>query len=257
MHIEKIRLLVEKQMNNAEDDDIKIRKTCEKIPELWKKTYAHLGKIKAAETTEKKTNYFVRARSVISEIKDCVERTGLSFSEDGESPLKERLFGCCACNDPVHPTFDATNVGKHVDVDFDRFFYIDKSDFALHPDADFLRLTPEQPVGLLGLFPVKFVKELENVLIVRKTSTKPKKFIQWVSYPITVQLNMYSPLFDPDGKVNKKSLHVAKGYCDKRVKGAKVNEKFQFVRMGYFSVDKRSKKKKLVFNLTVALKGVS
>ncbi|OQS55146.1 glutaminyl-tRNA synthetase [Ecytonucleospora hepatopenaei] len=52
------------------------------------------------------------------------------------------------------------------------------------------------------------------------------------------------------------SLVVKEGYVDSTVLSAKVEDKFQFIRIGYFCCDKDStfeKDKKLVFNLTLEL----
>ena len=56
--------------------------------------------------------------------------------------------------------------------------------------------------------------------------------------------------------VNADSLVVHKNACvDQSVAGAAVESVYQFERNGYFCVDKDSSKDKLVFNLTVGLKG--
>lgn len=135
----------------------------------------------------------------------------------------------------------------------------------------------------------------------RNSSIKPKTFIQWVAYspennsPIIGDLRMYSSLFlhDPDsmeGKedylsdINPNSLEiVSNAMFDIRMKDAKVEDKYQLQRIGYFCVDpdsvkevkedgkeekkveggnsinkdqqgKEDKIKKLILNLTVTLK---
>jgi glutaminyl-tRNA synthetase len=88
------------------------------------------------------------------------------------------------------------------------------------------------------------------------------------SSPVNVELRIYDNLFhhsDPSNKelvpggflsdVNPDSLSVKKGIADIGVRGAKAEEKFQFLRIGYFCVDnKDSRDGALVFNRTVKLK---
>lgn len=252
-YAEKAYALMEKRVDEAgSNEKAEIKKAHRKITRLCKKALRCLVKMKdAGDDTQKKISRFVRARSVISSIKSCAERAGVSLPEDVDGLWKERLFGQCACNNVVRLVLD---VAKQPCVECDRIFYIDRSDFSQTPDSQFLRLAPAQPVGLLGLFAVELVEEIGNVLIVKRTDEKPQKFIQWVSRPVAVRLNMYSELLSPNGTINMDSLRVAKGYCDERVKNAQPYDKFQFVRMGYFCVDKRSTRKRLAFNLTVALK---
>ncbi|MEG0696317.1 MAG: glutamine--tRNA ligase, partial [Algoriella sp.] len=54
--------------------------------------------------------------------------------------------------------------------------------------------------------------------------------------------------------VNKDSLTVKNGFAEPALKEAKVEDKFQFQRIGYFALDKDSTTEKLVFNRTVTLK---
>jgi glutaminyl-tRNA synthetase len=54
--------------------------------------------------------------------------------------------------------------------------------------------------------------------------------------------------------VNPDSLKIVTGYVEPSLQTAKNEDKFQFQRMGYFTVDKDSTADKLVFNKTVGLK---
>ena len=54
--------------------------------------------------------------------------------------------------------------------------------------------------------------------------------------------------------VNPDSLEVITAYAEPSLKTAKVGDKFQFQRKGYFCVDKDTTSEKLVFNRTVALR---
>jgi glutaminyl-tRNA synthetase len=104
---------------------------------------------------------------------------------------------------------------------------------------------------------------------VDKVDKKPKAFIHWVSNPINIEVRLYERLFKhknpedvnevPDGflsDINENSLTILDGaMADKYISGAKVFDKFQFERSGFFSVDQDSETAgKLVFNRTVSLK---
>lgn len=169
--------------------------------------------------------------------------------------------------------------GNH-EIVFDRVVYIEKSDFKENFEKGYRRLTPEQTVGLRHAGCVLKVTEVkkdsagnvvelicscENV----EKAEKPKAFIQWVSNPLEIEVRLYEKLFmhkNPEDSLevpngflsdcNKDSLKVLTSYADQSMKSAKVYDKFQFERIGFFSVDPDSNAAsgKLVFNRTVTLK---
>ena len=76
---------------------------------------------------------------------------------------------------------------------------------------------------------------------------------------------MYDRLFkvedprDEEGDLkdalNPDSLKVIKTvYAEPEVANAKFTDRYQFLRMGYFCLDKESSEEKLIFNRTVTLK---
>jgi len=162
-------------------------------------------------------------------------------------------------------------------IHFDKIVYIERSDFKETPEKGYRRLSPEQTVGLrhTGLV-VKVEQVLKDGGEVRElicscesadTAAKPKAFIQWVSDPVKVEVRLYEKLFlhknpgDPNevpggflSDINPNNLAVAHGLADKSLKRAKVYDKFQFERIGFFSVDPDSKPEHLIFNRTVTLK---
>ncbi|XP_072399893.1 probable glutamine--tRNA ligase [Diabrotica undecimpunctata] len=168
-------------------------------------------------------------------------------------------------------------LGSH-DVILNRTIYIEKSDFMEIGDKGYRRLTKTQSVGIrhAGLvLEVTDVKKdgnnIKEVICkcteVDKVKTKPKAFIHWVSDPQEIEVRLYSPLFkhknpeDPNEvpggfltDCNSDSLKVLKSLADKSLVTAKVSDKFQFERIGFFSVDPDSTKNNLVFNQTVGLK---
>ncbi|CAG9816307.1 unnamed protein product [Phaedon cochleariae] len=168
-------------------------------------------------------------------------------------------------------------LGNHT-VRFDRTIYIEKNDFMEVGDKGYRRLTKSQPVGIrhsgfiLEVTDIKKDKSLVTELVcscleVDKATSKPKAFIHWVSDPQEIQVRLYSSLFKhknpedanevPGGFItdcNLDSLKIITSFADKNLKAAKVYEKFQFERNGFFSVDPDTSSNKLVFNQTVGLK---
>lgn len=159
--------------------------------------------------------------------------------------------------------------------------YIDQSDFRIEDDPNFFRLTPKQPVGIyrIGVFTcTRYETDADGkVILVEGTidrdenAEKPKTFITWVpisekyNSPLKAEIRLYSPLFksrNPDtapggylNDVNPDSLQViSEALVDPRLTDARVEDKFQFQRVGYFCVDPDTTDKKLVFNLTVSIK---
>ncbi|XP_068605465.1 glutamine--tRNA ligase-like [Brachionichthys hirsutus] len=177
------------------------------------------------------------------------------------------------------PNFPADEAkGSHL-VSFTRVIYIEQSDFREVMEKGYKRLTPEQPVGLRHAGYVisvhKVIKdaqgkviELEATCCSSETAEKPKAFVQWVSQPLVCEVRLYERLFlhkhpeDPSevpngflSDINPNSMQILPGaFVDISVKGAKVLDRFQFERVGYFSVDPESTEDKLIFNRTVTLK---
>ncbi|XP_061535150.1 glutamine--tRNA ligase isoform X1 [Phycodurus eques] len=177
------------------------------------------------------------------------------------------------------PDFPANEAkGSHT-VPFKSTIFIEQSDFREVMEKGYKRLTPEQPVGLRHAGYVISVKkvikdaqgkvvELEVSCCSSNTAEKPKAFIHWVSQPLVCEVRIYERLFlhkhpedpaeVPNGflsDINPNSMQViTSALVDTSVKGAKVLDKFQFERVGYFCLDPDSTADKLVFNRTVTLK---
>ena len=96
---------------------------------------------------------------------------------------------------------------------------------------------------------------------------KVKGTLHWVSakHALPIEVRVYDRLFtheQPDAEketdfmefLNKDSLKVIKGFAEPSLKNAKVEEHYQFQRIGYFTLDKDSTEDQLVFNRTVTLK---
>jgi glutaminyl-tRNA synthetase len=94
-----------------------------------------------------------------------------------------------------------------------------------------------------------------------------KGTLHWVSKAeaVPVELRLYDRLFsvedptDSEGDfksfLNPDSLQVVKtAYAEPALATAALSDRFQFLRLGYFVMDKDSTSEKLVFNKTVGLK---
>ena len=178
---------------------------------------------------------------------------------------------------------DAPEKGSH-EITFSKVIYIEKEDFNEKGEKGYRRLTQDQPVGLryagYVLKLVKIVKKDSNnepleidveAVSVNDFEGKPKAFIHWVDGTSgqKVEVRLYERLFKhknpedstvvPGGfltDVNENSLtDISDAIADEYlVKSAKIWDKFQFERIGFFSVDPDASKSKLVFNRTVSLK---
>ena len=167
-------------------------------------------------------------------------------------------------------------------VSFSKTIYIEKSDFMEVPVKGYKRLTADNEVRLKGAYFIK-VKEIikdENGEVTELIRTydpaskggnspdgrKVKGTIQWVDANccLDATVNMYDKLFltsnpgeleDYLDNLNPDSLKVLK-HCkiDADLASAKPGDSFQFMRNGYFTVDKYSTEDNIIFNLTASLK---
>ncbi|XP_063823390.1 probable glutamine--tRNA ligase [Ostrinia nubilalis] len=167
--------------------------------------------------------------------------------------------------------------GSH-NVVLNKVVYIESTDFKEEPEKGYRRLTPSQSVGLRHAGYVlkvsKVIKdssgkvsELECTAEPSESADKPKAFIHWVSQPVEIEVRLYEPLFmhknpeDPNevpggflSDCREDTLKVVQAFADSSINKAKVYDKFQFERIGFFSVDPDTSSKHIVFNRTVSLK---
>ncbi len=156
-------------------------------------------------------------------------------------------------------------------VEFSRELYIEREDFAADPPPKFFRMKPEGEVRLMGAYIVKCVgyetdeggkvteiavtADLETGNAMPADGRKIKGTIHWVSAKsaVTTDVRMYGRLFSEENMV---TLPEGKDYNDfldpdsvKEYKGAKLeaslgeageDERFQFVRSGYFIKDSKN-----------------
>ena len=170
-------------------------------------------------------------------------------------------------------------------VPFSRELYIEREDFQEEANKKFFRLTLGTEVRLKNAYIIKgeiVVKDADgNITEIHCTydedsrsgsgteasQRKVKGTIHWVSinHAIEAEVRIYDRLFtheNPDGDkdvdfkeyINPNSLEVITGYLEPSLASAKIGERFQFQRLGYYCVDKDSSSEKLVFNKTVGLR---
>ncbi len=175
------------------------------------------------------------------------------------------------------------SAGKRM-VPFSREIYIEQDDFMENPPKKYFRLAPGQEVRLRYAYFIKceeVIKDAQgNVVELRCTydpasrggnspdGRKVQGTIHWVSaqHAVRAEIRLFDRLFakaDPDdveegtdwkSSINPESLKVIEGLLEPSLQNVKHLDKFQFERLGYFSVDYDSASNKLVFNRTVTLK---
>ncbi|MDX1829659.1 MAG: glutamine--tRNA ligase/YqeY domain fusion protein [Lutibacter sp.] len=171
------------------------------------------------------------------------------------------------------------------EVPFSRELYIEKEDFREEANKKFFRLKLGKEVRLKNAYIIKAescIKD-ENGEVTEIHCTydedsrsgsgseaskrKVKGTLHWVSikHAVKAEVRLYDRLFTdeaPDGHkdvdfkefINPNSLQIINAYVEPSLKTAKVLDRFQFQRLGYFCVDKDSTENRLVFNRTVPLR---
>jgi len=169
------------------------------------------------------------------------------------------------------------------EIPFSRELYIEREDFMENPPKKYFRLAPGQMVRLKSAYIIKcdeVVKDDRGHVTEVRCSYIPeskshhdtsgihvKGTLHWVSVPdaITIEVRLYDRLFrveDPGSEegdfknyINPDSLRVvANAFAEPALKDDRPDEKYQFIRNGYFCPDKNTNGGKLVFNRTVGLK---
>jgi glutaminyl-tRNA synthetase len=171
----------------------------------------------------------------------------------------------------------------HREVPFSRELYIEREDFMENPPKKFFRLAPGQKVRLKSAYIIQCDEVIKddagNIMEVRcsylpesksggaQSNIKVQATIHWVSikHAITAEVRLYDRLFrveDPANEngdfkdyINPDSLQtVGAAYAEPALKQARFEEHYQFLRKGYFILDKDSSEEKLVFNRTTTLR---
>ena len=168
-------------------------------------------------------------------------------------------------------------------IPFSKELWIERDDFMEDAPKKFFRLGPGLSVRLKHGYIVTCTnfKKDENGNVTEvycdyvpnsksgedTSGMKVKGTIHWVSVPHAkeVEVRLYDRLFQDENpaaaedfksSINPNSLHIIeKAYAEPDLANAEVGKGYQFIRLGYFTLDdKHSNNDKLVFNRTVTLK---
>ncbi len=168
-------------------------------------------------------------------------------------------------------------------IPFSRTLYIEREDFMENPPKKYFRLAPGQMVRLKSAYIIRCdevvrnangdISELHCTYVPESRSGSDtsginvKGTIHWVSvsHATRIEVRAYDRLFkveDPgqaegDFKdyLNPASLQVLTNvFAEPALAEAKAEERFQFLRKGYFCPDPDSSASKLIFNRTVTLR---
>ena len=170
-------------------------------------------------------------------------------------------------------------------VPFSREIYIEREDFREEANKKFFRLKLGKEVRLKNAYFITAnictKDEDGNITEIQCTydpltksgsgtpesMRKVKGTLHWVSvkHAVKAEVRAYDRLFldeAPDSHkdkdymefVNPNSLEIIEAFLEPSLQSAKIGERFQFQRLGYFNVDDDSTSENLVFNKTVGLR---
>jgi glutaminyl-tRNA synthetase len=166
---------------------------------------------------------------------------------------------------------------------FSRELYIEQEDFMENPPKKFFRLAPGKRVRLKSAYIIQcdeVIKDNEGKILELRCSYLPESksgtdasglkvqgTLHWVSksHAIPVELRLYDRLFKVENPaagegdfkdyINPASLEIIKtAMAEPSLGSARPDERYQFLRKGYFCLDKESNPQNPVFNRTVGLK---
>ncbi|MBQ3425650.1 MAG: glutamine--tRNA ligase/YqeY domain fusion protein [Clostridia bacterium] len=170
-------------------------------------------------------------------------------------------------------------------VEFSKYLYIEREDFREEAPNKYKRMVPGREIRLKGAYYVTATgceKDADgNITVVHcdyapdskggdsADKRKVKGTIHFVSaaHAINAEVRLYDRLFNvpnPSDETGVESfvdnlnpeseIVMADAKVESNLGSAKIGDKFQFMRQGYFCVDKDTTADKLVFNRTVGLK---
>jgi glutaminyl-tRNA synthetase len=177
---------------------------------------------------------------------------------------------------PYHPEDDSLGTRS---VPFSRHLYIEQDDFVVtKPNNKYKRLSLGDEVRLFNTYFITAHDVIYNekgevieVLATYDPETKsgsgfnlrkPNGTIHFVeaSKAVKATFNFFGPMIigddsmDLKDRFNEDSWHVKKGFIEEALKDAKPQDKFQFLRNGYFNIDQDSKEDDIILNEIVPLK---
>lgn len=168
------------------------------------------------------------------------------------------------------------------EIPFGNALYIERDDFMENPPKKYFRLSLGGMVRLKSAYIIRCeeavkdsdgnVTELRCVYFPESKSGSDtsglsvKGVIHWVSvaHAVEAEVRLYDRLFNTEdmgaieddfkNHLNSESLKIQKAWVEPEFRNAKADDRFQFMRTGYFCLDKESTPDKLVFNRTVTLR---
>ncbi len=168
------------------------------------------------------------------------------------------------------------------DLPFSSELYIERDDFMENPPKKYFRLSPGGVVRLKSAYIIKceeVIKNSEGEIVELQCIYYPesksgsdtsgisvKGVIHWVSvkHAVPAEIRLYDRLFNTEdlgaieddftNHLNPESLKVQHGFAEPALIDATAEDRFQFMRTGYFCLDPDSTKEQLVFNRTVTLR---
>ncbi len=170
----------------------------------------------------------------------------------------------------------------HRQIPFTREIFIEQDDFMEVPSKKYFRLAPGQMVRLKSAYIIKCndvlkddngqITEIHCTYIPESKSGNDtsgihvKGTLHWVSaaHGIPAEVRLYDRLFKEENvdaaggdfkdHINPDSLQIVSAVAEPALGNAELSERYQFMRKGYFCLDKDTTETKLVFNRTVTLK---
>jgi glutaminyl-tRNA synthetase len=234
-------------------------------PEAIREFCTEIGVSKALSTlSTEQLEYFVREdlSKISKRVMVVVDPIKLTITNFPEGEI-EKLEVPYDMNDPAK--------GSRV-MEFSKHLYIEAEDFMAEPSKKYYRLFVGNEVRLMGGYFVKCesYKTDENGKVVEVLCTydpetksgnqqrKVKSTIHWVSDTDKCELKTreFRELYNSQtNEINTDSIIERSSYGEQSLKGAGPEERFQFIRMGYFWQDSKYTSTDLpVYNRTVSLK---
>ncbi|MCC8036429.1 MAG: glutamine--tRNA ligase/YqeY domain fusion protein [Rikenellaceae bacterium] len=169
-------------------------------------------------------------------------------------------------------------------VPFSNIIYIERGDFMEEPPKKYFRLSPGNEVRLRYGYLIRcneVIKDVGGNIIELRCTYDPesagggssdgrrvKGVIHWVSaaHAVNLEVRLYETLFTrenpddcEDGKtfldyINPDSLRIIRAYGEPALGESSVGDRYQFERIGYFTMDPDSTPDNPVYNRTVTLK---
>jgi len=155
-------------------------------------------------------------------------------------------------------------------VKFGKVIYIDRNDFRVDYNKDYKRLALNRIVRLKYAYPIKCIGYkldksggIEEIYAkyIEDNSIKVSSTITWISEKsVKVEIRSYDRMFPKIcdhnwiKNINTRSKNAYFMWTDKLILNAKHYDKFQFERIGYFSVDIDSNQNNFILNEVVPIK---